>query len=134
MTRPEPSRPDSSKPEPSNKLVYYPLLGLGFVFLVGWFYLMRELNFMEWLAQFGPSTHKGSFNMLAIMLWMIPSLLVWKYYLRWLNRRFEIGGQHDQDRHDAMYKDSSPTDARPDDADTGTDSVDEQQNNNKEQP
>jgi hypothetical protein len=115
----KPSRPDnaastpqpSGRPEPSNKLIYYPLLGLGLVFLVVWFYLMRQVNFMEWLAQFGPETHTGSFNMLAIMLWMVPALLLWKYYLRWLNRRFEIGGQHDQERHDAMYQDDEPDDS-----------------------
>ncbi len=109
-----PSPVDSSKPAPTNKWIYYPLLGLGFVLLVGWFYLMRQLHFMAWLAEFGPATHKGSFNMLAIMLWMIPALLLWKYYLRWLNQRFEIGGQHDQERHDAMYQpQASAPDASP---------------------
>lgn len=102
------------KPEPRNKLVYYPLLGLGFVFLIGWFYLMRQLGVMEWMASLGPETHKGSFNMLAIMLWMIPALLLWKYYLRWLNQRHEIGGQHDHERHDAMYQsDKAPDNDKP---------------------
>ncbi|MEH6650701.1 MAG: hypothetical protein V7707_11800 [Motiliproteus sp.] len=103
------------KPEPRNKLVYYPLLGLGFFFLIGWFYLMRQLGVMEWMASLGPETYKGSFNMLAIILWMLPALLLWKYYLRWLNQRHEIGGQYDQERHDAMYNsDNKPASNEPD--------------------
>ncbi|MEH6823465.1 MAG: hypothetical protein V7629_06090 [Motiliproteus sp.] len=86
------------------KPLYYVLLALGCAALVGWLYLLRHWQVMEWLAQLGPETHTGSMNLLAIMLWLLPALLVWKYYLRWLNRRFDIRGQFDQERHDAQYQ------------------------------
>ncbi|MFT6916381.1 MAG: hypothetical protein ACJAWL_002716 [Motiliproteus sp.] len=85
------------------KPLYYALLTLGCGGLLGWFYLLRHWQLMEWLAQFGPQSHTGSMNLLAVMLWLMPALFVWKYYLRWLNSYFDIGGQFDQDRHDAQY-------------------------------
>lgn len=84
---------------------YYLGLAVGLSALVGWFYLLRQLELIEWFARLGPETHTGTFNLLAIMLWMLPALLVWKYYLRWLNQRFDIRGMTDQERHDAMYAD-----------------------------
>lgn len=86
------------------KPLYYVLLALGCGGLLGWFYLLRHWQLMEWMAQFGPQSHTGSMNLLAIMLWLMPALLVWKYYLRWLNQYFDIRGQFDQDRHDAQYQ------------------------------
>ena len=92
--------------------LYYLLLTLGCGALLGWFYLLRHWQLMEWMAQFGPPSHTGSMNLLAIMLWLLPALLVWKYYLRWLNQRFKIGGQFDQDRHDAQYQKPSAPDRK----------------------
>ncbi|MEH6472413.1 MAG: hypothetical protein V7752_14285 [Halopseudomonas sp.] len=99
---------------PSHNPLYYILLGIGCAALVGWFYLMRQLELMEWMAQLGPETHKGSMNLLAVMLWMVPALVLWKYYLRWLNQRFDIGGQYDDDRHNAQYQQDSkkPTETK----------------------
>ena len=88
----------------TQRLNYYLGLSMGLAALVGWFYLMRQLGLIEWFARLGPESHKGSLNLVAIMLWMLPALLGWKYYLRWLHRRFDIKGQYDQDRHDAQYQ------------------------------
>ena len=87
-----------------HKPLYYILLALGCAGLLGWFYLLRHWQLMEWMAQLGPETHKGSMNLVAIMLWLVPALVIWKYYLRWLNKHFDIRGQFDQDRHDAQYQ------------------------------
>lgn len=99
-----------NNPASPPKLPYYLLQALGLALLVGWFYLMRQLGWIEWLTMQGPDSHKGSFNLLAIMLWMLPALLAWKYYSRLLHRWFDIGGQFDEDRHNAQYKDQTKPD------------------------
>lgn len=86
-------------PSQHNSLLYHLLMGVGFVALVGWFALMRELEFMAWVTALGPASHAGAMNMLAIMLWMLPAFLLWKYYVRWLNRRLKVGGIYYEDSY-----------------------------------
>jgi len=80
-------------------ILYHALMGVGFLGLIGWFALLRELGFMTWLTSLGPATHAGALNMLAIMLWMLPAFLAWKYYLRWLNRWLNVRGIYYEDHY-----------------------------------
>jgi len=101
-----------SNPKP---VLYHLLMGVGFVALIGWFALMRELGFMTWVSTFGPPTHTGAMNMLAIMIWMLPAFLAWKYYVRFLNRTLNVRGIYYEDHY--YGTDSNPPPGDPDDAD-----------------
>ncbi len=94
----------------NRSLTYHVLVGLGFVALIAWFYLMRELQFMSWVTSLGPATHAGAMNMLAIILWMLPGFLVWKYYMRFINRKLKITGIFYEDH---FYKDQQQSDQQP---------------------
>ena len=89
---PQNSSEDSQKRNPDRNIIYHFLMGLGFLALIGWFYLMREIEFMAWITALGPESHKGAMNMLAVMIWMLPAFLCWKYYMRYINRKLNIQG------------------------------------------
>ncbi len=102
----------SSKPpeKTERNILYHILMGLGFLALIGWFWLMREIEFMSWLSAMGPASHTGAMNLLAIMVWMLPGLLCWKYYVRYINRKLKITGIFYEDhfyRSDATSDDST---------------------------
>ncbi|WP_210396324.1 hypothetical protein [Motiliproteus sediminis] len=82
-----------------NPLLYQLLMASGLLALIGWFALMRQVGFMSWLTSLGPDSHIGALNLVAIMLWMLPALLIWKYYLRWINRRLRVRGIYYEDSY-----------------------------------
>lgn len=86
-------------------LLYHLLMAVGLLVMIGWMALMREVGFMTWLAKQGPATHTGALNLVAIMLWMLPALLAWKYYLRWLHRTLQVRGRYYEDDY---YRNSPP--------------------------
>ncbi|MEH6628577.1 MAG: hypothetical protein V7739_19225 [Motiliproteus sp.] len=94
---------------PNRSIFYHILMGLGFLVLISWFYLMREVGFMTWLSAKGPETHKGAMNMLAIMIWMLPAFLCWKYYLRYINRKLKIRGIYYEDHYYGTTTDDNST-------------------------
>ena len=101
--------------DPDRKIIYHLLMGIGFLGLIGWFYLMRQLEFMVWLSAFGPESHKGAMNMLAVMVWMLPAFFCWKYYVRFINKRLNIGGIYYEDHYyrSEDKADPSPTKDKP---------------------
>ncbi|OMH25263.1 hypothetical protein [Motiliproteus sp. MSK22-1] len=99
QNRPENTQGDSKKRNPDRNIIYHFLVGLGFLALIGWFYLMREIEFMTWVTALGPETHKGAMNMLAVMIWMLPAFLCWKYYMRYINRKLDIQGIFYEDHY-----------------------------------
>ncbi len=101
-----------SENESNRSILYHILMGLGFLALIGWFYLMREIGFMVWLSSMGPDTHKGAMNMLAIMIWMLPAFLCWKYYLRYINRKLKIRGMYYEDHYYGTKTESDDSDEK----------------------
>lgn len=96
-------------------LLYHLAMGVGFLYLIGSFYLMQTAGFTAWVAGLGPASHRGTLQLVAIMVWMTPTFLLWKYYVRWLNRTLRIKGIYYED----SYYNSQPpeTDDRSKDRD-----------------
>ncbi len=61
----------------------------GLALLCGWFWIGRSSGIMDWMIRLP--------LLLAIMVWMIPALLLWKHYNRWLERRLQITGRYLED-------------------------------------
>ncbi|MCW8885124.1 MAG: hypothetical protein OQK12_07695 [Motiliproteus sp.] len=107
----------ASEPEKNNRsITYHIFMGLGFLALVAWFYLMRKVGFIDWVTAQGPSTHTGAMNMLAIMIWMLPGFFCWKYYVRFLNKKLNIRGMYYEDHYYGKVEDQPATKGAVDDS------------------
>ena len=74
-------------------------LGVGGAVLgmIIWFWCVRELGFLDWATALAPEKYAGAALMVAIMVMMLPALLAWKLFNRWLEKRLEIKGRYYED-------------------------------------
>lgn len=80
-----------------NKLIHHLGVALGFVGLMGWYYVGDRYGLMQLLVDLFPSSHSGAAVMLGIMLVMAPGFFVWKLYNRWLERYLGVKGRYYED-------------------------------------
>lgn len=78
-------------------LLHHVGVAVGFIILIGWFYLGRKSGFLDWAVSFAPASHAGAILMLAIMVMMLPAFLAWKYANRWLEKKLNITGKYYED-------------------------------------
>lgn len=71
--------------------------GIGFLGLIGWFVIGRELGILDWASQLVPASHQGAGIMLGIMLMMLPGFFLWKLYNRWIEKRLQVKGVYLED-------------------------------------
>lgn len=85
-------------PETShNKVLHHIATGFGLLALFGYYLLMEQTGFHEWITALLPENYAGSGLMLAIMITMTPGFFCWKYYNRWVERTLGVKGKYYED-------------------------------------
>lgn len=84
------------------KLLHHIAAGAGFIFLIAWLYMARELRILDWIAYQFPEKYTGAGLMVAVMVVMTPGFYIWTLYNRWVERKLEIKGIYYED---GLYKD-----------------------------
>ncbi|MFW1677802.1 hypothetical protein ACFVYJ_08465 [Pontibacter sp. JAM-7] len=83
---------DNNAAQKRQKLLHHIAVGCGFMGLILWFYIGRELGILDWAASLLPQEHAGAGLMLGIMLLMTPGFFIWSRYNRWVEHRLAIRG------------------------------------------
>lgn len=82
-----------------NKLLHHVAVGTGFAGLIIWYYIGKELGFLDWMIQQMPVKYAGSGMMLGIMIMMTPGFFIWSRYNRWIEKRLSISGIYYEDEY-----------------------------------
>ena len=82
------------------KLLHHLAVGAGFIGLLTWFYIGRQLGFLEWITAMMPPKYAGAGLMVAIMLLMTPGCFIWSRYNRWIERELGIKGRYYEEEYD----------------------------------
>ncbi len=93
--------PDHSQTQKRQKLLHHIAVGGGFVGLILWFYIGRELGILDWVTRQMPEEHAGAGLMLGIMLLMTPGFFIWARYNRWVERKLRVHGFYYETEYDA---------------------------------
>lgn len=88
----------------NNNTLHHIATGIGFLFLIGWYVLFRELGFLDWSTMQMPTGYEGSGLMLAIVIMMTPAFFIWSRFNRFVEKKLKIKGVYYEDSY---YKDSS---------------------------
>lgn len=88
--------------ESRRKLLHHCATGVGFVFLILWFYLGRKTGILDLITEQAPSGYEGAGLMLGIMLMMTPGFFLWTLWTRWTEKRLQIKGRYYED---GVFKD-----------------------------
>lgn len=83
-------------------LLHHIAVGIGFVGLLVWLYIGRELGFLDWIILQVPRDYAGAALMVGIMIIMTPGFFIWTRYNRWIEKRLKIEGIYYED---GFYKD-----------------------------
>lgn len=87
------------------RLLHHLGVALGLIGLILWFWAGRSLGFLDWITRMAPEGYAGAGLMLGIMLLMLPALLLYRQYNRWLERRLNISGRYLEDE---VYRRKEP--------------------------
>ncbi|MDO6513278.1 MULTISPECIES: hypothetical protein [Neptuniibacter] len=83
----------------SKKYLHHLAVGTGFVGLILWFYIGRELGFLDWITQQMPDKYAGSGLMLGIMILMTPGFFLWSRFNRWAEKKLNVSGIYYEDEY-----------------------------------
>ncbi|TCK08904.1 hypothetical protein [Marinobacterium mangrovicola] len=86
-----------NRKEKRTKLLHHLGVGCGFLGLILWFFVGRELGVLDWAASLAPEGYSGAALMLGIMLIMTPAFALWTLFNRWLERKLTITGRYMED-------------------------------------
>lgn len=79
------------------RLLHHIGVAAGLSGLILWFWGGRSLGFLDWMSARFPPDHAGAGLMLGIMLMMLPALLLYRQFNRWLEARLDISGHYYED-------------------------------------
>ena len=82
-----------------NKLLHHIGTGFGFLFLIGYYLLMEQTGFSDWVIGFFPAGYEGAGLMLAIIISMTPGFFIWKHYNRWMEKKLGVKGKYIEDEY-----------------------------------
>ena len=86
--------------EPKNKnLLHHIAVAAGFIGLLAWFYVGRELGFLDWIVLQVPEKYAGAALMVGIMIMMTPGCFIWARYNRFIEKRLSIKGVYYEDEY-----------------------------------
>ncbi len=80
-----------------SRLLHHLGVAVGLSGLILWFWAGRSLGFLDWMTALFPAQHAGAGLMVGIMLMMLPALLLYRQYNRWLESRLRITGRYYED-------------------------------------
>lgn len=85
-----------------NNLLHHLSVGIALIGLFLWFYIGRELGFLNWVTQQMPAKYAGSGYMLGVMILMTPGFFLWSRFNRWSEKKLKVSGIYYED---SFYKD-----------------------------
>ncbi|MDF2180813.1 hypothetical protein [Neptuniibacter sp. CAU 1671] len=95
------SSPEHTPAQKQRKLLHHIAVGGGFLGLILWFYVGREIGVLDWATALMPEQHAGAGLMLGIMLVMTPGFFIWARYNRWVEQKLAVRGFYYETAYDA---------------------------------
>lgn len=83
----------------SNNYLHHLAVGIGFAGLIIWYYIGKELGFLDWMIQLMPVKYAGAGMMLGIMIMMTPGFFIWSRYNRWIEKKLKVKGMYYEDEY-----------------------------------
>lgn len=83
----------------SNNFKHHVATAIAFAFLIGWFYVIQQLGFLDYMTSIMPEKYQGSGLMLGIGFGMAPAFFIWSRFNCWVEKRLEIKGKYYEDTY-----------------------------------